>query len=100
MAAPLDAVLAVARRLDLPTEDPRVLRDKTNLLVHLAPAPVVARVPLTFTLAREPAWFGQEVELAAWLAARCAPVAPPADDPGPHEHDEFLVTLWAYVDHD
>jgi hypothetical protein len=77
-----------------------VLRDKTNLLVHLAPAPVVARVPLTFTLAREPAWFAQEVELAAWLTARGAPVAPPADDPGPHEHEDFLVTLWAHVDHD
>ena len=93
-------MLAVARRLGLPADDPRVLRDKTNVLVHLAPAPVVARVPLTFTLARAPEWFAQEVELAAFLAARGAPVAPPAEDPGPHEHDGLLVTLWAYVDHD
>src|SRR4051794_29493220 len=100
MATPLDAVLAVARRLDLPTEDPRVLRDSTNLLVHLAPAPVVARVPLTFTLAREAAWFGQEVALARWLGDRGAPVAPPAEDPGPHEHEDAVVTLWAHVDHD
>jgi Ser/Thr protein kinase RdoA (MazF antagonist) len=61
---------------------------------------VVARVPLTFTLAREPAWFAQEVALAAWLAERGAPVAPPAEDPGPHEHEGFVVTLWAHVDHD
>ena len=100
MAEPLDAALAVARAHDLPTDGARVVRDSTNLLVHLAPAPVVARVPLTFTLAREPAWFAQEVALAAWLADRGAPVARPAEDPGPHEHGGSLVTLWAYVDHD
>jgi hypothetical protein len=74
----------------------------TNVLVHLAPAPVVARVPMTFTLARGHQWFAQEVELAGFLAARGAPVAPPATgvDPGPHRHDGLLVTLWAYVDHD
>jgi aminoglycoside phosphotransferase (APT) family kinase protein len=77
-----------------------VLRDRTNVLVHLAPAPVVARVPLTFTLVRPPEWFAQEVELAAFLADRGAPVAPPADDPGPYEHEGVLVTLWAHVDHD
>jgi Ser/Thr protein kinase RdoA (MazF antagonist) len=77
-----------------------VLRDKTNVLVHLAPAPVVARVPLTFTVAREAEWFAQEVELGRWLAARGAPVAPPAEDPGPYEHEGQVVTLWAYVDHD
>jgi hypothetical protein len=72
------------------------------VLVHLAPAPVVARVPLTFTFARGAEWFAQEVELAAFLAAQGAPVAPPATevDPGPHRHEGLLVTLWAHVDHD
>jgi len=100
VAEPLDAALAVARAHGLPTDGARVVRDSTNLLVHLAPAPVVARVPLTFTLAREPAWFAQEIALAAWLAEQGAPVAPPAHDPGPHEHGEHLVTFWEYVDHD
>jgi Ser/Thr protein kinase RdoA (MazF antagonist) len=74
----------------------------TNLLVHLAPSPVVARVPLTFTLARGAEWFAQELELAGFLAAHGAPVAPPAADvePGPHRHDGLLVTFWAYVEHD
>jgi hypothetical protein len=100
--APLAAALAVAREHGLPTRRPRIVRDMTNVLVHLAPAPVVARVPLTFTLTRGAEWFAQEVELAGFLAARGAPVAPPAAqvDPGPHLHEGLLVTLWAYVDHD
>src|SRR5919202_5412932 len=99
---PVRAALTVARRLGLPTERPRVVRDVTNVLVHLEPAPVVARVPLTLSRLRGRDWFETEVEVAAFLAREGAPVAPPSDavDPGPHEEDGLHVSLWRWVDHD
>ena len=101
-ASPFSAALAVAAEHHLPVRDPRVVRDLTNVLVHLRPAPVVARVPLTFTRLRGPEWFAQEVELGGFLAAAGAPAVGPAAgvDPGPHERDGFLVSFWQYVDHD
>jgi hypothetical protein len=101
-ASALAAATAAARSQGLPTGDMRVLRDLTNLLVHLAPAPVVARVPLTLSRLRGPEWFRGEVELAQFLERAVAPVAPLAAgvDPGPHEHGGLVVTFWAYVDHD
>ena len=79
-----------------------MLRDLTNLIVHLRPAPVVARVQLTFGALRGLAWARAEMDAAHFLTAAGAPVAPPASDvdPGPHEVDGLLVTFWAYVDHD
>jgi aminoglycoside phosphotransferase (APT) family kinase protein len=98
----LRAACAVARRQGLPADEPRIVRDVTNVLVHLAPAPVVARVPVTLARLRGPAWSRQVVELAAFLAEAGAPVAPPAAivDPGPHAHDGFHVSFWAHVEHD
>ena len=79
-----------------------MLRDLTNLIVHLRPAPVVARVQLTLGALRGLAWARAEIDAARFLTAAGAPVAPPAHDvdPGPHEVDGLLVTFWAYVDHD
>lgn len=96
------AAVAVAREHGLPTGDPRVVRDLTNVIVHLPPAPVVARVSLVLASVRDLAWLAQQVELAQFLAAAGAPVAAPADelDPGPHEHDGLQVTFWRYVEHD
>ena len=102
MKEPLAAALAAAADHGLPVSEPRVLRDLTNVLVHLSPAPVVARVPVTLARLRPPSWFAGEVELARFLADRGAPVAPPATevDAGPHEHGGRLVTFWRHVDHD
>ncbi len=51
----LAAALAVARRHKLPADDPRILSARGNLLVHLAPAPVVARVATLTAWTRLPA---------------------------------------------
>jgi hypothetical protein len=98
----LDAAVAVAREHGLPTQDPRIVRDLTNVIVHLAPAPVVARVSLVLASVRDPASLAQQVELAQFLVAAGAPVAAPAEevDPGPHEHGGLQVTFWRYVEHD
>jgi Phosphotransferase enzyme family len=96
------AALAVARAHGLPTRGARVVRDVTNVLVHLAPAPVVARVPVTLVRLRGLDWVEQHVRLADFLARAGAPVAALAADvaPGPHAYDGLHVTFWAYVDHD
>ena len=98
----MEAAVAVAREAGLEVREPRLLRDLTNVLVHLAPEPVVARVPMTFTRVRGRRWIERELELTAFLADAGAAVAGPCRsvDPGPYERDGFLVTLWEYVDHD
>jgi hypothetical protein len=99
---PVTAALNAARRHGLPVDRPVVLRDLTNVLVHLAPAPVVARVPITLARLRPPGWFAEEMLLAQFLAAEGAPVAPPSGevDPGPHDQDGFAITFWRWIDHD
>ena len=83
-------------------DNPVVVRDLTNVLVHLTPAPVVARVPVTLARLRKPVWFAEEVRLARFLAAEGAPIAPLSDeiDPGPHEEGGFAITFWRWIDHD
>jgi aminoglycoside phosphotransferase (APT) family kinase protein len=96
------AAVAVGRGLGLKVDEPLVLRDLTNVLVHLSPAPVVARVPVTFARLRGREWIEAELAVVARLRDRGLPVAGPtrAVACGPHERDGFLVTLWDYVDHD
>jgi hypothetical protein len=98
----LGAIREAARERGLPLDGLRILRDATNVLVRLEPAPVVARVPITLARLRPRAWFEEEIRLARFLAAAGAPVAPPSTDvdPGPTECDGLLVTFWQHVDHD
>jgi phosphotransferase family enzyme len=101
VAVAVEAAVAVARRLGLPAETPRVLGEHSNVLVHLAPAPVVARVPLTTTAVRVgPAWLGRELAVVRFLAGRGVPVVPPAEtiDPGPHEHAGQWLVFWQLVE--
>jgi hypothetical protein len=64
--AALRAVRAVARSLSLPTDDPVVLEGGANLVVHLPPAPVVAKAAASTREVRDPATFlGRELEVAA-----------------------------------
>jgi Ser/Thr protein kinase RdoA (MazF antagonist) len=98
----VEAAVEVAFRLGVRIEEPVVLRDLTNVLVHLAPSPVVARVPVAFARARGRAWVEKELELATTLRDGGLPVAGPMRELpcGPHERNGFLVTLWEYVEND
>lgn len=96
------AAVAVARQHGLPVEDPALLSWGVNAVVHLRPAPVVARVavytPLLRPEIRRP--FTRELALATALTAAGAAVVPPSDllPPGPHEHDGLTVSFWRHVD--
>jgi hypothetical protein len=61
----LSAAIAAARGEGLRFAELRIIRDRGNLLVHLAPTPVVARVA-TLTGTRRPGegWLRREVAVA------------------------------------
>lgn len=96
------AAVAAARAHGLTVGDPVVLHDGVNVVVHLRPAPVVARIA-TLTPLLRPAIarpFAREVGLAGALAAAGAPVVPPSDllPPGPHEHAGLTLSFWRHVE--
>ena len=95
-SAALAAALEVATGLDLDASDAVVLRDVGSTVVHLRPSPVIARVVAEEELAA----VRRELGVTSYLAASGAPVAPPSADPGPHERNGHVVTLWQHVDHD
>ena len=99
--AGLAAAIGVARERGLPAGDPEVLSSRGNVLVHLRPAPVVARVAtLTAWTRSEPfQWLAREVAVAGYAAANGGPVVPPTalTDPGPHWRDGLAVSLWTFV---
>ena len=102
VARAVGAARAVAAAHGLRTDDVRVLHDGANVVVDLAPAPVVARVAtLTGRIRRDVRVpFGREVALATALAAAGAAVVPPSDllPPGVHEHDGTVLSFWRRVD--
>lgn len=96
----VSAAVDTARYLGLAVDLPEILADRSNLVVHLKPAPVVARVAtMTADLRRYPeAWLQREIDMAAFLAARGAPIVPPARQipPGPHRRGGYVMTFWAW----
>jgi hypothetical protein len=93
----LTAAVAVARAHGLRCDDAVVLRDQLNVLVHLKPAPVVARVAGTIAAVRPGStWQRRELAITTHLANAGAPVVAPSDElpPGPHEHDGRVISFF------
>ncbi|MFD2091804.1 phosphotransferase family protein [Blastococcus deserti] len=94
------ATRAVAAAHGLRT-DPVVLQDGINVVLHLSPAPVVARVATLTRLLRGDGLtpFGREVSLAGALARAGAPVVPPSGllPPGPHRLGDTVLSFWTHV---
>lgn len=86
---------SVARRLGLAFDAPAVIGQGMNVLVHLRPAPVVARVTRLAHLVRAPDALAGGVALARTLGTRAVP---PSDllDPGPHVDGGRYVRFWTY----
>jgi phosphotransferase family enzyme len=102
VARAVAAAAAVARAQGLPRPDPVVLHDGVNVVVHLRPAPVVARVATLTPLLRPVIGgpFGREVALATALTGAGAAVVPPSDllPPGPHEQDGLTLSFWRHLE--
>jgi Ser/Thr protein kinase RdoA (MazF antagonist) len=96
----LNAAQAVATAQGLTCEDAVVVHSASNVLVHLRPAPVVARVMTgTVVLHDDPRrWLEREVSVLEFLAPSGIAVAPsPLLDPGPHHHDGMWMTFSEWV---
>ena len=100
----VEAAVAVAEAHGLRCAKPTVLADRSNVIVHLHPAPVVARVATTTVLVRPDAcaWLEREVAVARFLAERGAAVVPPSNalPPGPHQHNDLAVSFWRHIECD
>jgi hypothetical protein len=96
-----EAAVALARSHGVEAGEPQVLNDLFSLMVHLKPAPVVARVVTWASQLRAPAvdWLRREIEVTAFLAQQGAPVVTPSTElpPGPHVHDGFAISFWTYL---
>jgi hypothetical protein len=95
------AAVAVAADHGLRCDEPALIGQSSNVLVHLRPAPVVARV-MTATAALhsdERVWLEREVSAVRFAAAAGAPVVAPSDllPPGPHQHNGLWLSFWELV---
>jgi hypothetical protein len=101
---PIDAAAALGSRHGLTASRPTVLKDGSNLIVHLEPHPVVVRVATVTAWARvDPRpWLEREVRLTEALVAVRAHVVPPSAliPPGPHRIDGWWMTAMSAVEHD
>jgi hypothetical protein len=102
------AAASAGRALGLPVSDPVVLHDTFSLVVHLAPAPVVVRVPtvlptgLRSDLEAQAARQRRELDVVTWLAGQDQPVVPPSPlvPCEPVQRDGFSMTFWQFVRQD
>jgi len=98
----ISLVVARADELGLPNTKPVVLNQGGNLILHLTPYPVVARLATVMSKVDEQAAFlsaSRELHVAEHLRDRgVATVQPTAlADAGPHCVGGAWVTLWEYV---
>ncbi len=97
-----EAAVKVAASLGVRCTDPVILADGANVVVHLSPAPVVAKVAASTTAVRHDvaAWLQRELDVTGFLAERGAPVVVPSPEvPATvHHGDGQVMSFWRYVD--
>jgi hypothetical protein len=98
------AALDAGRALGLDADRATVLHDVFSVVVHLAPAPVVARIPVVlpqgYTPELQRARQQRELDVVAWLDGQGVPVVPPSPlvPRAPLRHDGFPMTFWKLAD--
>ncbi|MGN6558717.1 MAG: aminoglycoside phosphotransferase family protein [Solirubrobacterales bacterium] len=98
----LAAARAVAAGQGVACERAVVVHAGSNVLVHLRPSPVVARVMTgTAVLHDDPGvWLEREVSVLSFLAPSGLAVAPSSlIAPGPYEAGGLWMTFWEWVEH-
>lgn len=100
----MNAAIAVAGEHGLRCGEPELLKDGANVLVHLSPAPVVARIATTTGLVRQPAqrWLERDLDLARFLVGEGFPAVPPSAElpPGPHTWNGLAISFWEFIRHE
>ncbi len=98
----LEAARTVAIAHGLAADGAVVIHSGSNVLVHLRPAPVIARVMTgTVVLHAEPRqWLEREVSVLEFLAPSGLAVAPSRlIAPGPYRHDGLWMTFTEWLSH-
>jgi hypothetical protein len=102
-SAAVRAAVTLAASHGVVCDDPVVLEDGSNVIVHLRPAPVVARIAARTALVRPSvaSHFDRDLSVSAFLASRGVPVVTPSSElpAGPHTTDGFVFTFSTYVPH-
>lgn len=105
-AAAVDAAVGAGRDLGLTVTDATVLYELFSVVVHLGPAPVVARVPVVLPDHTDPGSqmraMQAELDVTQWLADRGTPVIAPSPSVPcePVRRDGFAMTFWQFVAED
>lgn len=90
----IEAASDVARKLGIACSRPTILKDSNNTIVHLAPAPIIAKVGTT-TIRQQTAaeLLERELSIGLHLAVHNAPIAPPTSSvpQGPHRHGAAVL---------
>jgi Ser/Thr protein kinase RdoA (MazF antagonist) len=94
------AAVSVAARLGVACTDPVVLADGANVVVHLTPSPVVAKVAASTPAVRADvsAYLQRELDMAAYLARAGIPVLSPSGEVPVkvHHGDGYAMSFWSY----
>ncbi len=99
--AAVRAAVKVAAGFGLASSEPVVLADGANVIVHLRPSPVVAKVAASTTAVRpDPGeWLQRELDVARFLAGASVPVMTPSPEmPATTYHgDGHVMSFWRYL---
>ena len=96
------AAVAVATEQGLRVSDAIPVGTGSNVIVHLRPSPIVARVMSgTVVLHPDPeAWLKRELDVGAFLGERMTAIVAPTKeiDPGPFVHGNLWLSFWEHVE--
>jgi hypothetical protein len=100
-AAAARAAVSAAAGFGIGCTDPVILADGANVIVHLTPSPVVAKVAASTTAVRPDAAAGlqRELDVAVFLTGKGAPVMPPSPEvpATAHRADGHVISFWTYL---
>ena len=100
-AAAVRAAIDVAAGLGIARAEPVVLADGANVIVHLPPSPVVAKVAASTTEVRPDtaAWLQRELDVASFLAGAGIPVLEPSPEipATTYRGDGHVMSFWRYL---
>ncbi|MEW2396769.1 phosphotransferase [Streptomyces sp. NPDC046862] len=105
-SAAVDAAVGAGRELGLTVTDAKVLYELFSVVVHLAPSPVVARIPTVLPpsadLDSQARRQQAELDVTRWLADQGTPVIPPSPlvPREPVQRGGFSMTFWPFVEED
>ena len=96
------AAVAVAAEQGLWVDDAVPVGTGSNVIVHLRPNPIVARVMCgTGVLHADPqAWLTREIDVGAFLAERMTSIVAPTKEihPGPYVGGNLWMSFWEHVE--